>query len=97
MKRDLHIESQTRLLREEEKRVEYARQIQERLNDREETREEEEFRGMEEMWRIFKKTVNTTVYEVCRLTTIGNKRRRTRWWNGNVKGKIKWRNEMYKH
>jgi hypothetical protein len=42
------------VLREVEKRVEYARKIQERLKAKEEEIEEREIWDVEEMWRIFK-------------------------------------------
>jgi hypothetical protein len=44
------------------------------------------------MWGICKETMNTTAEEVCGWT-IGKKKKRTQWWNEEVKGKVKLKKE----
>ena len=77
-KRELHIKKlKSRVPREEEKRVQYAKKIQEWLKTKKEETEEGEIWDMEEKWKICMETMNTTAVEVSKWTTISNKKKLT--------------------
>ena len=44
---------------------------------------------IEALWTRYKETLKQTANEICGRKKIGGPRKRTAWWNGGVKSKLK--------
>ena len=62
--------------------------------EKEQLRNENE--NIENAWRTFKNVILQAATEVCGVTKVGNKTKRTPWWNDEVKKAIKEKKEAWK-
>lgn len=74
-------------LLKEEKRIQYAKLVKERMQVRRKDSKEE----INEMWNELKSVILKSAEEVCGKAVVNTSktRKRTRWWNEEVKEKVK--------
>lgn len=80
-----------------EKREEYERLLTTKLNSLEEREPDDNQRDINERWKKFKEAIFQTAEKVCgyKRYKIGHLQKRTKWWNDQVKEKIKRKKEAW--
>ena len=78
-KTQIYTKIKTKRLENEESRKDYENLVTEKLEQRTQTD------SLEENWNIFKNIIIESAEEICGRRKLGNKKKRTPWWNDTVK------------
>lgn len=81
--------TQTKLRVEKLKDIDTKTAYQNKLRSKLENEELLQSEDIEALWTRYKETLKQTANEICGRKKIGGPRKRTAWWNGGVKSKIK--------
>lgn len=87
------IKIQTEKLRDMEIRQRYHEEVEKRLGGKLEGVKEQD---LEEIWKSFKEITITTAKDICGTKKINGNRKSSRWWNNEVKAKIKEKKKAWK-
>ena len=81
-------------LKNSDKRSQYQKLIKSKLDKAAEAAQDTN--DLENLWKIYKEVLTKSAKEICGLKTIGGTKKRTAWWNENVKEKIKEKKRAWK-
>lgn len=75
-----------------DKRQEFKRKIEDKLREN----DDQNFVNLESRWQKFKEILLSTTEEVCGKKTVSSRTKHTKWWNEEVKQKVKQKKMTWK-